>query len=217
MGLYFDPDLFLQEPVLGIVRGISPKSLERVLDAAGDAGLKHLEITLNTDGAIEMIKSALASHGNSICLGAGTVRTLDQAKEALNAGARFLVSPALNEEVATFCKNKKIPYFPGALTPGEIEKAWRTGAAMVKVFPSSLFGPAYFKEIKGPLQDIPLMAVGGVTPENIPEYFSAGASAVAVGGSVFSVSRMENGEYSRIHNHLKEILFAVKNFLNTMK
>lgn len=217
MSLSFDPDIFRQEPVLGIVRGVSLNNLQGVLDAARDAGLKHLEITLNTGQALDLISAAVASHGKAICLGAGTVRTLHQAEEALEAGARFLVSPALNEDVAAICRKREIPYFPGALTPGEIEKAWQAGAEMVKVFPSSLLGPSYFKELKGPLEDISLMAVGGVTPENIPDYLSSGASAVAVGGSVFSVSRMENKEFSRIHNHLKEILFAVKNFLNTIR
>ena len=87
---------------------------------------------------------------------------------------------------------------------------------MVKVFPASQWGPQYFREIKGPFEDIPLMAVGGVTTDNIPAYFASGASAVAVGGSVFSQLRMVNGEYSEIHDHLKEILFAVRKFLNTM-
>lgn len=217
MGLQFDSDLFQHEPILGIVRGVTQSSLEGVLDAAQGAGLKHLEITLNTDNALSLIQSAVADFGDKICIGAGTVRTVEQAEQALAAGARFLVTPSLNEDVAALCRRQKTPFFPGALTPGEIEKAWQAGAFMVKVFPSSLWGPSYFKEIKGPLEDIPLMAVGGVNPENIPDYFSSGASAIAVGGSVFSVSRMENAEYSRIHNHLKEILFAVKNFLNTMK
>ena len=125
--------------------------------------------------------------------------------------------PPLNEEVAAFCREHIIPYFPGALTPTEIERAWNAGATMVKVFPASQLGPRYFREIKGPLGHIPLMAVGGVTVDNIPEYFSSGASAVAIGESVFSKSRMVNGEYSKIRDHLKEILFAVKKFLHTME
>ena len=213
----FDPELFQDVPVLGIVRGVPENSLEGVLNSARDAGLKFLEITLNTDHALRLIESAVATCGDSLCIGAGTVRTLGQAKQAVASGARFLVSPALNEEVAVYCRNQRLSYFPGALTPSEIEKAWQSGATMVKVFPASQWGPKYFREIKGPFEDIPLMAVGGVTSKNIPEYFSSGASAVAVGGSVFSQSRMVNGEYSKIRDDLKEILFAVKSFLNTME
>ena len=213
----FDPELFKSEPVLGIVRGIPESSLEGVLSSARDAGLKFLEITLNTGDALRLIEAAVEKFEDSLCIGAGTVRTREQAEQAVAAGAQFLVSPALNEDVAVYCREKVLPYFPGALTPSEIEKAWRAGACMVKVFPASQWGPQYFREIKGPFEDIPLMAVGGVTSDNIPAYFSSGTSAVAVGGSVFSKSRMVNREYSKIRDHLKEILFAVKSFLNTME
>ena len=213
----FDFALFKDEPVLGIVRGVPQDCLEGVLDSARDAGLKFLEITLNTDHALQLIQSASKKYENSLCIGAGTVRTLKQAEQAVASGAQFLVSPALDEKVASYCRNLALPYFPGALTPSEIEKAWRAGSTMVKVFPASLWGPQYFREIKGPFEDIPLMAVGGVTSENIPAYFSSGASAVAVGGSVFTRTRMVNKEYSKIGNHLKEIIFAVKKNLNTME
>ena len=213
----FDPDLFKQEPVLGIVRGVPQSHLKDVLDTTQDAGLKFLEITLNTDNALQLIASATEHCGEALCIGAGTVLIREQAEAAVTAGARFLVAPTLNEEVAAFCRKRVIPYFPGALTPTEIERAWNAGAAMVKVFPASQLGPQYFREIKGPFGNIPLMAVGGITADNIPDYFSSGASAVAIGGSVFSKSRMVNGEYSKIHDHLKKILFAVKKFLNTME
>ena len=213
----FDPDLLKEVPVLGIVRGIPETSLAGVFDSARDAGLKFLEITLNTDNALSLIAAASQRYENTLCIGAGTVLTCSQAEQAASAGARFLVSPTLNREVAAFCRERNYPYFPGALTPTEIEQAWKAGATMVKVFPASQLGPQYFREIKGPFGDTPLMAVGGVTSDNIPDYFSAGASAVAVGGSVFSKTRMVIGEYSKIHNHLKEILLAVKNFLHTME
>ena len=213
----FDPELFKREPVLGIVRGVPENNLEGVFNTARDAGLKFLEITLNTDHAFRLIESAVKKYEGSLCIGAGTVRNREQAEQAVASGARFLVSPTLSDNVAAYCGKQALPYFPGALTPSEIEKAWQAGASMVKVFPASQWGPQYFRELKGPFEDVPLMAVGGVTPENIPAYFSSGASAVAVGGSVFSQSRMVNGEFSKIHDDLKEILFAVKFFLNTME
>ena len=213
----FDSELFKHEPVLGIIRGVSESSLEGVLDSARDAGLKFLEITLNTDHALQLIESAVKKYEGSLCIGAGTVRTREQAVQAVASGAQFLVSPALNDEVASYCRDQALPYFPGALTPSEIENAWQAGATMVKVFPASQWGPQYFREIKGPFEDILLMAVGGITTDNIPAYFSSGASAVAVGGSVFSLSRMVNEEFSKIHDDLKEILFAVRKNLNTIE
>jgi len=202
---------------LGIIRGVSESSLEGVLDSARDAGLKFLEITLNTDHALQLIESAVKKYEGSLCIGAGTVRTREQAVQAVASGAQFLVSPALNDEVASYCLDQALPYFPGALTPSEIENAWQAGATMVKVFPASQWGPQYFREIKGPFEDILLMAVGGITTDKIPAYFSSGASAVAVGGSVFSLSRMVNEEFSKIHDDLKEILFAVRKNLNTIE
>ena len=127
----FDPDLFKQEPVLGIVRGVPQSHLKDVLDTTQDAGLKFLEITLNTDNALQLIASATEHCGEALCIGAGTVLIREQAEAAVTAGARFLVAPTLNEEVAAFCRKRVIPYFPGALTPTEIERAWNAGAAMV--------------------------------------------------------------------------------------
>ncbi len=213
----FDLTQFEQLPVLGIIRGIKENALEGVLNSALEAGLKHLEITLNTPNALDLISQAVDQFKNSICVGAGTVISKKDAELANSAGAMFLVSPTLNNEVASYCKQNNISYFPGALTPTEIENAWNSGAKMVKVFPATALGPNYIKEIKGPFSNIKLMAVGGVRKENITDYFKSGASAVAVGGSIFSVERMNNEEFSLIKEDLGKILFAVKEFLNTIR
>ena len=130
------------------------------MDAAVSAGLGFLEITLNTENAPKLIE--IASRDFDLCIGAGTVLNLSQAKLAINSGARFLVSPSLNVEVGKFCYEEKLPYFPGAFTPSEIESAWNAGSAMVKVFPASQLGPKYFKDVLGPFPEIKLMAVGVV-------------------------------------------------------
>ena len=213
----FDKALFEEEPVLGILRGVPENALEGVVEAGIRAGLKFIEITLNTPQAPDLISRAVEKFSNSMCIGGGTVLSVADAESAASAGAAFLVSPSLNLEVADFCNERRLPYFPGAFTPTEIESAWRAGAYMVKVFPASQLGPRYFNEIKGPFNDIKLLAVGGVHADNIADYLSAGASAVAVGGSIFSKSRMENQEFSPIQKDLKEILFAVKNFFTTIK
>jgi len=213
----FDKALFEEEPVLGIIRGVPENALEGVLEVGIKADLKFVEITLNTPKAPQLISRAVEKFSDSLCIGAGTVLSITDAESATSAGASFLVSPSLNLEVADFCKERQIPYFPGAFTPTEIEKAWNAGAYMVKVFPASKLGPSYFKEIKGPFNDIKLLAVGGVHADNIADYLSAGASALAVGASIFSIPRMENHEFSPIQKDLKEILFAVKNFFTTIK
>lgn len=210
----FDLTLFEKEPVLGIIRGVDEDSLPGVLEAAYSGGLRFLEITLNTPDAFLLIKKAVELFP-SFCIGAGTVLSAESAKQAVDAGAQFIVAPNLSEPVAEFCKKNNLAYFPGALTPTEIEKAWSSGATMVKVFPASQMGPNYFKLIKGPFDQIKLMAVGGISPKNIPDYFSAGASAVALGGSIFSAKRMMEQEFSIIQKEIQEFMFAVnKNYSN---
>ena len=205
----FDLTDFEKEPVLGILRGVEEKSLNGILVAAFTGGLRYLEITLNTPNAHLLISQA-SKEFPDVCIGAGTVLSVDSAIKSVKAGARFIVAPNLNDEVAEFCVAENIPYFPGALTPTEIEKAWRSGATMVKVFPASQMGPDYFKTLKGPFDFIKLMAVGGISPENITDYLSAGASALAFGGSIFSLSRMRNQNYSAIKKDIKDFLFAAK-------
>jgi len=213
----FDKALFEDKPVLGIIRGIPENALEGVAEACIKSGLKFVEITLNTPQAPDLIARAVENFSNSLCIGAGTVLSVADAESAVSAGASFLVSPSLNLDVAEFCKTRQLPYFPGAFTPTEIEKAWQAGAYMVKVFPASQLGPRYFNEIKGPFADTRLLAVGGVHADNVSDYLSCGASAVAVGASIFSKSRMENHQFSPIQKDLREILFAVKSFFTTIK
>ena len=210
----FDISLFEKEPVMGIIRGVDKDSLPGVLEAAYAGGLRFIEITLNTPGAFLLIKRAVKLFPD-FCIGAGTVLSVESTQQAIDNGAQFIVAPNLNEQVAECCIKNNTAYFPGALTPTEIEKAWSSGATMVKVFPASQMGPDYIKLLKGPFEQIKMMAVGGVSPKNIPDYFSAGASAVALGGSIFSTSRMANGEFSVMQKEIEEFMFAVnQNYSN---
>lgn len=197
---------FRQLPLMGIVRGLAPTALPPLLEAVMAAGLETLEITLNTPGAPELIQQAVKLTQGRLTIGAGTVLSATDLRAALDAGATFIVLPTLAEDVVGYCRQHSVPVFPGALTPQEIHNAWRAGASMVKVFPSKFLGPDYFKEIKGPFQDIELLACGGVTPENIPAYRAAGASAFAIGGSVFKPEWMEKGEFGKIQEALQKYL-----------
>jgi len=203
-----DLNKFKQLPIMGIVRGITCDNLKPLLDTVINSGLKTLEITLNTPDAFSLIKQAKQIVGDNICLGAGTVISVDQARVAVNSGATFLVSPVCQPELASYCKENSIAFFPGAFTPSEIFKAWELGAAMVKVFPAKFFGPDYFKEIKAPLQDIELLACGGVNSDNIDSFFVNRASAVAFGGSIFSKDLMEKGEWSTIQKNIEKLIEA---------
>ena len=207
----FDLDCFESIPVLGIIRGVKLDCLHGVVEASLAGGLSFLEITQNTPDYINFIK-IINNEYPQVVVGAGTVLSLVDAQKALDAGAKFLVAPDFNEQVARFCIDKKLTYFPGALTPTEIQKAWISGATMVKIFPASQMGPNYFKQIKGPYNKIKLMAVGGVNTNNIKDYLSSGADAVALGGSIYSLKRMENRLFSEIQNDIKDFMFEVKSF-----
>jgi 2-dehydro-3-deoxyphosphogluconate aldolase/(4S)-4-hydroxy-2-oxoglutarate aldolase len=136
-----------------------------------------VEVTLDAEDAIGAIRSLRARDGLTVL--AGTVRTADQARGAIEAGARAIVAPAADAEVAAVCHDRGVPWIPGALTPSEIEAAWRGGAALVKLFPARLGGPAYVRDVLAPLADVPLLVTGGVDAGNAVDFLRAGAVAVA--------------------------------------
>ena len=208
----FNLDRFKETPVLGIIRGASHASIQGVLEACVSGGLKFVELTLNTENAFSLIESVSQQFSAEICVGAGTVLSLRDVKQAENVGAQFIVSPTLNIDVATYCVDSEIAYFPGALTPTEIEKAWSAGATMVKVFPASQMGASYFNTVRGPFNELSLMAVGGVDLSNAVEYLKAGASAVAIGGSLFTVMRMRNKDFNSIKIAIADLVSTVKIF-----
>jgi 2-dehydro-3-deoxyphosphogluconate aldolase/(4S)-4-hydroxy-2-oxoglutarate aldolase len=118
--------------------------------------------------------------------------------------------PTLVKEVVSYCKDKNIPVFPGALSPQEIYNAWNMGATMVKVFPAKFFGPSYFKEIKGPFNDIELLACGGVNKDNIKDFFDNKASAVAFGGSIFKPDLIKEKKFDEIAEGISALIEAYR-------
>ena len=165
---------------------------------------------MNTKNAIEILKALKeAAKETELVVGAGTVRTLEELNLALDAGAGFIVSPTTIPEIIEKGNSLGIPMIPGALTPTEIEIAYRAGATCVKVFPvDALGGPSYIKSLRGPFRDIPLLACGGVHTENAKTYLDASANLLAFGGSIFKPSLMNAGEWDEIGKNLKEFLIA---------
>jgi len=201
---------FRKKPVLGIMRGVPLDLIEPLMDEIIASGLETIEITMNSRGAYQLIEKCVRISGKRITVGAGTVIDKTSLRDALNAGASFIVTPVLVKDVVEHCAKNKIPVFPGALTPKEVFEAWNAGATMVKVFPSGFFGPEYFKELKGPFNNIELLACGGVTPENLASYFASGASAIAFGASVFKKEWLENKDFASIGRRIKDYLSAIK-------
>ncbi|MEN9306521.1 MAG: hypothetical protein RL173_453 [Fibrobacterota bacterium] len=195
--------------VLGILRGCPDTGLEIVARAVLASGLRYLEVTMNTPGACEQIARFAKLLDGKCQVGAGTVLTADEARRATDSGASFLVSPCLSMPVQEFANQYGIPTLPGALTPTEIWNAHQAGAAMVKIFPArSVGGPSYFKELRGPYANLPMLACGGVSAANAAEFVSAGADALAFGGSVFSRERMEKGDAQGIASDIAALMLA---------
>ncbi len=199
----------LQTPVLAIFRGIELKHVEKIVQSCITAGIDTVEITMNTKDATLLIKEFIQCGQDKLTVGAGTVLSLSQLESALDAGAKFAVTPVVNLDVIQQCSKDGIPVFPGAFTPTEVWQAWELGATMVKLFPASVVGSEYIKILKGPLDNIKIMAVGGVNYNTIRGYFEHGADAVAIGGSIFSTSRLANNEFTVIENELKDIVSQI--------
>ncbi len=169
-------------PVIAIVRAGVARHLTAVLETLAGNGIRAAEITLTTPGALDAIASATRTRLPDLIVGAGTVLTADDARAAVAAGARYLVTPAVLPEVIAEGTRLGVPVLPGALTPTEILRAWRAGAAMVKVFPiSAVGGPRYVEDVLAPLAGVPLVPTGGVRPEDVPGHLKAGAVAVGMG------------------------------------
>jgi 2-dehydro-3-deoxyphosphogluconate aldolase / (4S)-4-hydroxy-2-oxoglutarate aldolase len=198
--------------IIGIARGISKEDLIPSFEAAVDGGIRHLEVTMNTDNAAGLIEIAVKRIKGRASIGAGTVVTINDLHKALDSGAEFIVTPVVNEEVIRYCGNNKIPVYPGALTPTEIYKAWDAGATMVKVFPINRVGGAeYIKDIKGPFNEIKILACNGVTPENLKDYLACQADGIAIAGQLFDKTAIKNKNYSKIKEDALKFTSQIKN------
>jgi 2-dehydro-3-deoxyphosphogluconate aldolase/(4S)-4-hydroxy-2-oxoglutarate aldolase len=176
-----------ESPVVAIVR--RPKvDPVRCIEHLFEAGIRMVEITMDTAGAVEILRSLRSVLPSDVLLGAGTVTDVPRANAALVAGASFLVTPNLNMDVIHIARAHAVPIIPGAMTPTEIWNASVAGADFVKIFPASAVGPGFFREIRGPFPHIPLMATGGVNLENAHDLIKCGADVLGVGGALIPKS-----------------------------
>ena len=206
----FSWERFHAVPLVGIVRGLPARQMDNLAAAYIAAGLTNLEVTLNTDGAAGIIRRLAEQYGAGLNIGAGTVLTVKDLDAALSAGAGFVVTPVLNEDVIRQCVAQSVPVFPGAYTPTEIYRAWLLGADMVKVFPAGQLGPGYVREVLAPLNGLRLMPTGGVTLENCTAFFEAGAQAVGLGGGLFPKHLLQAEDWAGLQRHLEAFAEKVK-------
>lgn len=184
--------------IVAIIRGIDKDHILKTAEALLKGGIKAMEITLNRNDAMESIEMVKKEFANEILLGAGTVTTDEQVREAHEHGARFIVSPNTDEAVIKQTKDLNMVSVPGAFSPTEILKAHQLGADFVKVFPAGSIGADYIKAVRGPLDNIPLLAVGGVNLDNMTEFLKAGADGLGIGGNLVSKSLIYDGKFDEV-------------------
>ncbi|BFT75977.1 bifunctional 4-hydroxy-2-oxoglutarate aldolase/2-dehydro-3-deoxy-phosphogluconate aldolase [Paenibacillus sp. P36] len=195
--------------VIAIIRGIEPSQAQPLFEALERGGITLAEVTLNTPNALQIIQMMRKKYEGRMVIGAGTVLNAAYADEAIRAGAQFLISPNVDQGMIEKALASEVLPIPGALTPTEIVQAMNFGASTVKLFPCSSLGPSYLEEIKGPLNDVNLLAVGGITKDNAAAYLDAGAFSVGVGGSLVSLSEIQRGNYKAITTYAEQLMAAV--------
>jgi 2-dehydro-3-deoxyphosphogluconate aldolase/(4S)-4-hydroxy-2-oxoglutarate aldolase len=184
----------LDDKIVAILRGCDPDHVVEIAAALYDGGVKLLEVTLNSPDALGAIGRITRELGERLLVGAGTVLDAESASSAIAAGAKFIISPALDAETIVTTKKLGAISIPGAFTATEILQAYRLGADIVKVFPASV-GPGYFRDLRGPLPHIPLMPTGGVNLENIREFQKAGAVAFGIGSALVNATSSVTESY----------------------
>lgn len=196
--------------VISIIRGIDSKYLEQTLEALYKGGIRCVEITMNTSNALEMIERTKKIYGDKFLVGAGTVLDEVTVRQAILAGADFILAPTLSTKVIEMCNLYEKLAVPGVFTPTEVLEAKKAGAQLIKVFPVTTLGPQYIKDILGPIDHVNLLPVGGVSEENAAEYIKAGAVAVGIGSCLVSKKDVENQQFDLISQRAKSIVDQLK-------
>lgn len=205
----FNQQIFDAVPIVGIMRNITHDDVMRLLPVYVEAGLTTVEITMNSIGAAATIEQVVGEYGDVLNIGAGTVCDMRDLESSLAAGAQFIVSPNVDEEVIKTCKSQHVPVFPGAFTPTEIYRAWQLGADMVKVFPSRTLGAGYFQDLQGPMVQIPMMATGGIGLSDIPVYQSAGIRAFGIGSPLFAADLLNARDWNGLKFHFGKFVETI--------
>lgn len=195
----------MPDGVMAILRGHQAAHLDAAIATLVEAGVRSIEITLTTPHALETLRRWAASASEGIKIGCGTVLSQAQAEAATDCGAAFVVAPNYDDAVVRACLENDVPVLPAAWTPTEVVRAWEAGATAVKLFPAALGGPAYVRHLRGPLPDVPLLPTGGVAIEDIPDYLSAGANGVGLGGPLLG-DALDGGDLAALHDRARRAL-----------
>ena len=201
--------------VVAIIRASDASLLIEVVDAIQAGGIDIIEITMTTPNALGVLEEAVAKFGDEVLLGVGSVLDAETARISILSGAEFVVSPVTRPDVIETCNRYGKVVMPGAFTPTEILTAWEIGADYVKVFPSSVAGARYIKEIKAPLPQIELIPTGGITIDNAGEFIAAGSSALGVGSGLVNQKIIAEREFETLTENASRLIQTVQEARNS--
>lgn len=195
--------------VVAVIRGRGVEEAVQMARACFAGGVTALEIALTTPDGLAAIRQAIAELGpRGALVGVGTVLDADTARAAIDVGARYVVTPALDVPTVRLCNQAQVPVFAGAMTVREILDGLKAGADLIKLFPGECLGPAFLRAVRGPLPDAPMMPTGGVSVANVGEWIAAGALAVGVGGNLTAPGL--TGDWAEVTRRAGALVDAVR-------
>lgn len=196
---------------VAVIRMEEPEKFMNVVNALYEGGVSVLEITMTVPNALKLIEKVSREMGDKVLVGVGSVLNKKMADESIEAGAKFVVSPILKEEIIFSAHNKNLLAMPGCFSPSEIQLAFEMGADIIKVFPADVLGIEFFKAVRAPMPHLKLMPTGGVTLHNACDWLSAGACAVGIGSALIDKNLIKKNNFDQIKENAKILIAGIQN------
>ncbi len=194
---------------VAVIRMEDPSKLIKVAEAIYEGGVKAIEITMTVPNAIETIALASKEIGDKVLIGVGSILNQEMAQKAIDAGAKYVVSPIFKKEIIERSHKNDIPAMPGTFTPTEAQLAWEAGADIIKIFPADVLGMSFIKGMKAPMPHLKVMPTGGVSLTNAGEWLKAGACAVGVGSALIDKKAILEENYTVLTKNAKQIMESI--------
>ncbi len=204
--------LVLDTRIVAIIRGFAPDTCLRLAEAYSAGGIRLVEVTFNQKApetwkdTAAAIRAICERFGGHVRAGAGTVLTEEQLSMCIDAGGEYMITPNVKPELIRSCVRQGLVAMPGALTPSEAVDAWEAGAAFVKIFPAGSLGPGYVKALRAPLAHIPMLAVGGITADNVADFMRVGCVGAGVGGNLTNKEWIAAGAWDKIADTARQLV-----------
>jgi 2-dehydro-3-deoxyphosphogluconate aldolase/(4S)-4-hydroxy-2-oxoglutarate aldolase len=202
-------DLIRETGIIAIMRADSSEQLIEAADAIKNGGVRVIEVTMTTPGALGVIEAAKTRYGEDVLFGAGSVLDPETARAAILADSDFIVAPSINLDMIALCNRYSIPVMPGCYTPTEALTAWEAGADMIKLFPASVGGADFVKAILAPLPHLEIVPVGGVNLDTAADFIRKGATALGVGSSLVNQKLLDANDLDELTRRAKAFIAEV--------